>query len=349
MPGAAVIAAGDYVRTEIVPALNRAGFALRVVVDIEPQVAGFAKQHFGFARAETDWQRALDDEADTAIIATFHDTHSTIAAEALRRGKKVILEKPPAVTEQDLALLLQTANAGGFLDIAYNRRYAPFSRASKDLLSQARGPTTIAMLVREVEIPPQHWYRWPKEGTRVTGNLCHWIDLATFLLGVSTRPREMFLSSALGVEAGEETTLSIVYEDGSAVTIVATQRGDPTPGVQELIEIRRGDLSIRIDDFRRLVATKSGQGIRRSSSRRDKGHRAMYDEMLNRVKTDQPPLYTLRELEVTSMLTILAADMVQNGRGWVDVSSHYLVDNLYQGMSLETTTPHSAIPVLGLG
>jgi predicted dehydrogenase len=329
--GAAVIAGGDYVRTDVIPALNRAGFALRVVADIEPHIAGYTKKHFGFERAETDWRRALDDtKADTVVIATFHDSHATIAAEALRRGKKVLLEKPPVVTRADLELLLQTARASGFLDIGYNRRYAGFARAAKRLLSQAEGPTTITMLVREVEIPPQHWYRWPKEGTRVTGNLCHWIDLASFLLGFNPVPHEMTVSAPADLEPDEERTFSIVYDDATTVTIVATQRGDPTLGVQELIDIRRGDLSIRIDDFRRLDVTKAGRRIRRSYSRRDKGHRAMYEEMLRRVKTDQPPLYTIQDLEVTSLLTILATEMVRNGTRSVTVSEHDLVTSIRQ-------------------
>jgi predicted dehydrogenase len=329
--GAAVIAGGDYVRREVVPALNRAGFALRVVADIEPHIARYAEKHCGFEAAETDWRRAFDHPGvDTVVIATFHDSHATIAADALRRGKNVLLEKPPVVTRDDLELLLQTARTGGFLEIGYNRRYAAFARSAKRLLSQAEGPTTITMLVREVEIPPQHWYRWPKEGTRVTGNLCHWIDLSVFLLGLRPIPREMSVSAPADLELDEERAISIVYDDGTAVTIVATQRGDPTLGVQELIDIRRGDLSIRIDDFRRLDATKAGRRISRSSSRRNKGHRAMYDEMLHRVKAEQAPLYTLRELEVTSLLTILATEMVQNGTGRVTVSERDLVTDISQ-------------------
>jgi predicted dehydrogenase len=327
--GAAVIAGGDYVRTDVIPALKRGGFPLRVIADLQPHIAEYVKEHFGFERAETDWRRALDEtEADTVVIATFHDSHATIAADALRRGKKVLLEKPPAVTREDLGLLLQAARTGGFLDIGYCRRYAAFARTAKRLLSQAQGPTTIAMVVREVECPPQHWYRWPKEGTRVTGNLCHWIDLAVFLLGLGPVPQEISVSAPVERQLDEERTFSIVYDDGTSVTIVATQRGDPTLGVQELIDIRRGDLTIRIDDFRRLDATRLGHRIRRSHFRRDKGHRAMYDEMLRRVKTDQPPLYTTRELEVTTLLTILATEMVRSGTGRVAVSRHDLVSHV---------------------
>jgi predicted dehydrogenase len=312
--GAAVIAAGDYVRTDVIPALRRSGFALRVVADLEPHVAAYTKDRFGFDIAVTDWQRALEvPDADTVVVASFHDSHATIAAEALRQGKNVLLEKPPVVTTEDLNELLKAARAGGFLEIGYNRRYAPFARAARDLLTSAEGPTTITMLVKEVEIPSQHWYRWPKEGTRVTGNLCHWIDLAIFLLGADQSATEVTLSAPGHAEPDEERTFTIVFRDGSAATIVATQRGDSTLGVQEFIDIRRGDLSIQIDDFRRLRATRSGRSIRRSYSWRNKGHLDMYREILRRIRSREPSGYTLRELELSSQLTILATDMVRSG------------------------------------
>jgi predicted dehydrogenase len=310
--GVSLVAAGDYARTDIVPALRRAGCVLRAVADIEPHVAAYTQRVFGFEAAVTDWRDALQHPGtDTVVVASFHDSHATIAAEALRQGKNVLLEKPPVVTTDDLDILLDAARTQGFLDIGYNRRYAPFARQAKALVTDAKGPMTMTMLVREVEIPPQHWYRWPKEGTRVTGNLCHWLDLAIFLLDVGPVPQEMTVSAPADPEHDEERTFTVVFDEGSTVTIVATQRGDPTLGVQELIDIRRDDISIRIDDFRRFDATRMGRTLSRARSRRDKGHRAMYDEMLRRVRNAESPLYTLRDLEVTSRLTILATDMVR--------------------------------------
>ena len=56
----------------------------------------------------------------------------------------------------------------------------------------------------------------------------------------------------------------------------------------------------------------------------------MYDEMLRRVTTHQPPLYTIRDLEVTSLLTILATDMVRNGARAITVSERDLVSRIHQ-------------------
>jgi predicted dehydrogenase len=313
--GAAVIAAGDYVRTQVIPALRRAGFALRVVADLEPHVAAYVQSRFGFEAAETDWRAALEHPGtDVAVIATYHDSHAEIAAAALNQGKKVILEKPPAVTRADLdLLLLAAAEPGAFLEVGFNRRYAPFARAAKQFWIEGAGPTTISIVVKEVEIPPTHWYRWPKEGTRVTGNLCHWIDFIVFTIGAEPTPLEVTLSAPAAPEPDEERTLTVVFDDGSVASIVATQRGDATLGVQETIDIRRGPTSIRIDDFRNFRATDRGRVLDRRRSLRNKGHRAMYAEMLGRIMRGEPPLYTLPELRRTTELTLTATEMVLRG------------------------------------
>ncbi len=315
-PGASIIGAGDYVRTQAIPALKKAGVQLNAIVDIDPLLVSHAKRECGFDQALTDWREAVQQkETEMVIVASYHDSHAQIAASALELGKKVFVEKPPAVTREDLALLLEAARApNAFLEVGFNRRYAPFTRRTKDLLSTASGPTTITCIVKEVEIPDQHWYYWPKEGTRVTGNLCHWIDLAIYLLGPDSHPIEMTVSGpATPYHPDEERILNVIFRDGSSVTVAVTVRGDSTMGVQELIDVRRGDLSIRIDDYRRLVATRAGRVIDRRTGWRDKGHDAMYREALRRMKNNSHAQYASEDLRRTTLLTVTATEMIRSG------------------------------------
>jgi len=311
--GVIAIGAGDYMRAQVIPALKRTGVRLHTVVDFEPHVAQFARSSFGFSKAMTDWREAIAQrEPDAAIVATFHGSHAEIAAAALRRGKKVLVEKPPAVSRADLVLLLDACKTpGSFLEVGFNRRYAAFSRKAKELLSQVSGPTSFVCLVKEVDIPPLHWYRWPKQGTRIVGNLCHWIDLAVNLINPVAQLAELILTPSASVHPDEERALTIVFGDRSSATIIVTSRGDSTLGVQELIEIRRADLTIRIDDFREIIATQNGHSVYHWRGFRDKGHATMYRECFARMKNNQPPLYPIRDLELTTSLTILAREMAE--------------------------------------
>ena len=312
--GVIAVGAGDYMRAQVIPTLQRTGAQLHTVVDLEPRLAEFARKKFGFAKAMTDWREAIaQDEPDAAIVATYHDSHAQIAAAAMRQGKKVLVEKPPAVCRADLALLLEACQVpGSFLEVGFNRRFATFSRKAKELLREVPGPTTILCVVKEVEIPELHWYRWPKEGTRITGNICHWIDLAVYLIDSATQSVEMVLTAPADAHPDEERGLNILFSDGSLATIIATSRGDGTLGVQELIEIRRADMTIRIDDFRKMIATRAGHAVYHRRGLRDKGHATMYRECIARMKNNEPPLYTIRDLQLTTMLMIRATEMVRD-------------------------------------
>ncbi|MGI9166229.1 MAG: Gfo/Idh/MocA family protein [Pyrinomonadaceae bacterium] len=312
--GVIAVGAGDYMRAQVIPALQRTGARLHTVVDLEPHVAEFALKKFGFARALTDWREAIaQDEPDSVIVATYHDSHAQIAAAAIRRGKKVLVEKPPAVCPADLALLLEACQArGSFLEVGFNRRFAPFSQRAKKLLTGVTGPTTIICIVKEVEIPDSHWYRWPKEGTRITGNICHWIDLSVYLIGSATQPVEMVLTAPADKCPDEERGVNILFGDGSSATIIATTRGDSTLGVQEFIEIRKADLTIKIDDFRKMIATRGGHAVYQRRTLRDKGHERMYRECMERMKNNEPSSYPMRDLRLTTMLTIRATEMVRD-------------------------------------
>lgn len=313
-PSAVVIAAGDYARTQIIPALKRSRIHLETVVDFEPYLAEYAKRKFGFSQSSTDWRKVLlESEAQIAIIASYHDSHARIGAEALKRGQKVLLEKPPAVSHEDLALLLEAhSRENAFLQIGFNRRFARFTRKAKALLGKAAGPITISCIVKEVGIPDGHWYRWPKEGTRIAGNICHWIDLAIYFLGIASNPVEMTISGSQNGYSDEERCLSVLFSDGSMVTIIATTRGDDLLGVQEFIELRRADLTIKIDDYRLMHAVQAGRTLFRETSRRDKGHAIMYLDTIKRMIRNEPALYTREELRLTSLLTLKAAEMVKN-------------------------------------
>ena len=99
------------------------------------------------------------------------------------------------------------------------------------------------------------------QGTRITGNLCHWIDLAVFFLEDNPLPVWVTMSPRMpGTEPGsdEERVLTVTFEDGSLLTVLGTTRGDDIRGVQEQIDIRRGRTTITIDDLWKMRVRSGG-------------------------------------------------------------------------------------------
>ena len=316
----AVLGAGDYTRTEIIPALRKARLSFYSVANREPHIAALVARQYGFPLATTDSERAIAEmpSPGLVVVATAHDSHAHLACAAVKAGHRVFVEKPPTVTPEDVHRLAAVMRSNpGSVEIGFNRRYHPLVRRARARLQQESGPTSISCTIKELVFEPDHWYFWPNQGTRVTGNLCHWIDLAVYLLADRPMPVSLILSPRIpGSKPGndEERVLTVTFEDGSLLTILATTRGDDIRGVQEQIDIRRGRTSITIDDLWKL-RIRSG-GIERYSRTlfRDKAHTAMYREALGRVVAGQPSVYSLKDMIVVSAIQIAASDLVRTDR-----------------------------------
>jgi predicted dehydrogenase len=329
----ALLGAGDYARGEILPALERAEVARVAVADREPHVAAFVARERDFALATSDALQAIEalPRPGVVFVATYHDSHARLAAAALSAGHGVFLEKPAVVTEDDLELLVSTlAETGARLEVGFNRRYSELVRRAHRLLAREDGPVTVTCVVKEVELEPNHWYLWPNQGTRVTGNLCHWIDLGVFLVPRRASPTTVTASPPVDERRerfDEERTLAVTFDDGSLLSIVATGRGDDILGVQELVQARRGRLTVTIDDLRRLTAMRDGAARRSRTPWRDKGHTAMFRECFRRLATRELPSYPLRDLVRVAVVQIAASELVRQGetqRSVVDEARYWL-------------------------
>lgn len=176
------------------------------------------------------------------------------------------------------------------------------------------------MSIKEVLIPRSHWYYWPNQGTRVTGNLCHWIDLSYFWL--KCKPCEMSLLSS-----NDSVSLSILFEDDSLVNIIASDQGNNLRGVQERIEVRTEDKTIFIDDYKKMIIYNNGRAFIKRKLLRDKGHGQMYKEFLNAAKTGRKALYENDDVFWVSYLVEKASQMLINEGKYAKIDVDYEGEN----------------------
>ncbi|QEU90633.1 Gfo/Idh/MocA family protein [Streptomyces kanamyceticus] len=96
------------VHAEVVAA--HPGARLEAVHDLDPAAARDLAERFRAERAEPSWADLLADPAiDLLIITTPNGLHHRQAAEALRAGKHVLVEKPLGVTPEQVAELVELA------------------------------------------------------------------------------------------------------------------------------------------------------------------------------------------------------------------------------------------------
>jgi predicted dehydrogenase len=321
----ALLGSGDYARTEIIPALRRTGLSLHAVANREPQIAAMVGKKYGFAVATSDSKQAIAElpRPGLVIVATAHDSHAQLATTAVKAGHRAFVEKPPAVTQADVELLVETLTAQpGTIEVGFNRRYHPLILRARSMLQREAGPVSIICTIKEIALESDHWYFWPNQGTRITGNLCHWIDLAVFLLDGKPLPVSITLSpkiSGSGSTIDEERVLTVTFEDGSLLTILATSRGDDMRGVQEQIEIRKGHTTIIVDDLWKMRIRSGGLDRFSRTLFRQKAHSNMYRAALRRFLRDEPAKYPLSDIVLVSAIQIAASDLARSAESQCDV------------------------------
>lgn len=313
-----VAGAGSYLLSYVLPHFRSRRFRLHTVVDLNPLRAAKVADAYGFLYAAASTESAFaslpSSSRPVLIIATYHSTHVAVAETAHRHcpQTRMFIEKPP-VTDRNQLATLAGLRSECFIEIGYNRRYAPFVRRAKEWIKNMSGPTTITCIVKELNIPATHWYYWPTQGTRLTGNLSHWIDLGVHF--ISAKPKIATIQSASPSHFADEISASISFEDGSLLTLVASDRGNSTQGVQECIEIRRGDATVRIDDFRRLTLWVGGREKKFIRRIRDKGHSAMYHAFVDQLAKNEPRAqYSNDDLGKSSLLYLTMVDMLRDGK-----------------------------------
>lgn len=245
-------------------------------------------------------------------IASNHASHADYAVRALSQGLDVYAEKPIAVTHAQLVNLLRAKrSARGHLFAGYNR---PFSAAVRRLRALTRidpnGGITLQCFVVGHQLGPDHWYRRPDEGTRVCGNVGHWLDLLVHVLAWRGLPDRLQISitAAADSEPDDNVCIAIRSDRADLFSVMLTSRSEPFEGINETINFQHGETNCKIDDFLRMTVW---QGAAVSTSRfwpKDVGHRRA---ILQPFASDEGRDW--HEVELSTLLMLHITEMVRRG------------------------------------
>ncbi|MGW8994151.1 Gfo/Idh/MocA family protein [Streptomyces zhihengii] len=91
---------------------------------------------YGVPRVSSDFREAFEDEFDLVVVAAPVHLHAEIAGEALRRNKKVVCEKPLALTVESARSLAEAAGESGTAAMTmFQWRFHPAFGALRDLVA----------------------------------------------------------------------------------------------------------------------------------------------------------------------------------------------------------------------
>lgn len=308
--GSGFIGFGNYARGVLLPALKKAGERrLTSVVTATGLSAHSAAESFGFKNAATDPAAVLNDpNTDCVFIATRHDSHAKLAIAALKAGKHVFVEKPLALSHQELAEVAAAAQgSSGLLTVGFNRRYAPMIIAARSALVAAGGPFNLHYRINAGPIPGDSWVHGAEGGGRIAGEVCHFVDTLSYLAGGAPVAVEAFITQGIP----DSVSALLRFVDGSVGSIQYSSRGDTTVP-KERIEAFASGLVIQIDDFRLLQITRGGKTNTTKATAQDKGQAGLVAAFLAAARSGGLPPIPLADLIAVSSATLDIAGIARD-------------------------------------
>ncbi|MET8903540.1 bi-domain-containing oxidoreductase [Streptomyces sp. NPDC004538] len=311
----AFVGAGNYATSMLLPHLaQREGVELSTVVTTTALSAANAQRKFGFAEATTELDAVLDDPSiDAVFVVTRHSSHAELTRRALLAGKAVFVEKPLALTEDELAGVLAAVEESGNdrLQVGFNRRFAPLLEEARERFGARTGPASLRYLVNAGRLEHGSWYlQQGTQGSRFAGEGGHFIDTASRLLDAD--PVSVY---AMATPGNEDLQVVLGYPGGSTATISYLTTG-PSGFPKETLDLVADGRALRLDDFVRASVYDGGRK-RWVSSRlpkaRDKGQNAELAAFIRAVRTGRPMPVPLESLVATTTATLAVGASLAGG------------------------------------
>lgn len=313
---AGVIGAGSFARAVLGPALGKTPACIESIVDLNGAAAQHLAQKVSARSASSDYKALLADPRVNAVfIAVGHNLHARMVCEALAAGKHAFVEKPLAMTVDELAKVVAAAKGGDRqVMVGFNRRFSPHTVKMKQLLGGRGEPLCMSMTVNAGAIPPEHWTQDPvRGGGRIVGEGCHFIDLLVYLAGC---PVTTVAATRMGPAAAvqdDKMSISLGFADGSVGTVNYFANG-PKSYPKEMLEVFSDGRVLRLENFRKLVGFGFKGFHTFKTFRQDKGHAAELAAFVARLAAGGEALIPLDQLVNVTLASFAAMTSAAQAR-----------------------------------
>jgi len=313
-----IIGAGNFTGAMIVPVLKKLGAKMKYIASSRGLSSTILAKKYGIQQSTTNIQEILDDsEVDAVIITTRHNQHAGQVADALKSNKHVFVEKPLAITYEELDEIETIYKAShNSLTVGFNRRFSPFIQDAKKVMGDSSSPINVIATMNAGFIPADHWVQDIEVGGgRIIGEACHYIDLITFLTG-STVEEVVMNSQGLQSDVGTDNAAIILkYKNGSQGVINYFSDGNKSYS-KERVEVYDGGKNIIIDNFR--VSKYYGYKSKGLKKTQDKGHSEQFRRWNEMINNGGDGIIPFAEILNTSKAAIACVESLKT-RSWVKV------------------------------
>ncbi len=169
-----------------------------------------------------------DGRPDLVSIATPPGAHAEVAAQVLRAGGSVLIEKPPCPTLAELDVIAEAEReGGGAAYVVFQHRHGSGARRAAELLGSGALGRPLVAVCETLWFRPDSYFdpdwrgTWSGEGGGPTlGHGIHQIDLLLHLLGPWRQLTATAVRQARPVEFEDVSLATIGFEDGAVATMI---------------------------------------------------------------------------------------------------------------------------------
>lgn len=303
----AVAGAGSFATSSHLPNIGSLPdrYSLETVMSRSSHTAAAVARRFGAANASTDYAEVLSDPGiDAVLIVTRHNLHASMALDALRAGKHVLVEKPLVLNRDELRqideLVSRSQDGGRVLMTGYNRRFSPCAARLRAILRESGGPFVINYRMNAGYVPRDHWVHGPEGGGRNLGEACHIYDLFTYLAdaGVSSVKAISVSPTSDYYGRNDNFIASLGFDDGSLASLSYTAMGN-AKYPKEMADIYSDGTTAVLNDYVGLDVYGRGEALKNTSQ--DKGFKHELIAFADGVNSGQWPIPWWQQKQVASV------------------------------------------------
>ena len=313
------IGAGNFTQSMLLPPLIKLGSRMRGLATARPVNAKNIAKKYNFEFCATDTSEIFQDkDVNLVFVTSRHDSHGRYVAQALRAGKSVFVEKPPALNQEELdsilAAYLEAEQSGSspLLMVGYNRRFSEPIRSVQKLFAVRTEPLAMHYRVNAGFMPPTHWMQSPEQGGRFIGEGGHFVDVMQYLCGALPVTVHAVAPADSARRYNEDNLLvTVSFADGSVGTIHYLANG-ASAVEKEYLEVFGDQKTARMWNFKKLECA-TGRKTSSHSFNGDKGHAAEMKAVLDGFQSGSGSPIRLDSLMATSRATFAAMESLRTG------------------------------------
>ena len=314
----AVLGAGNFCKSQILPEMSKHNINIKYILSESGLNSNQLAEKYKINFNSTDINEILNDnQVESVIISTRHDSHAKYIIESMKSGKKVFVEKPLGITLKEIedVAKVYNQNKGASLMIGFNRRFSKHLKYLRDEVGEKLSNISITM--NAGDIPLNHWVHDPKiGGGRVIGECCHLIDVAVFIAGSLVKSICMNGLDNKTAIHNDNVSILIKHVNGTNTSINYFSNGSRN-FPKERVDVFYAGKIMSVDNYKTTTSYQSGK-TKVMVKKIDKGWNKQFKEYSDYIKNGGKSLISFEEIINVSLATISAVESLKNKK-WVDI------------------------------